>query len=168
MQTATLPIPAAAGTAPLIDIHVFGTPRPKGSLRHVGNGRMVEQLKHSPDWRRAVVEDAHKAIACVCGDPDCHTLLPGYPFEGAVEVLISLYFAKPKSAPKTRPILPTSRATGDADKHARNIFDALQDAGVIKDDSQVVDHHVSKRYCRPGETPGARIAVRPVDPEVAR
>lgn len=155
-------------TTPLIDIHVLGTPRPKGSLRHVGNGRMVEQLKHSPDWRRAVVEAAHKAVTCGCGEPDCRILLPGYPTEGPVEVEIALYFAKPKSAPKTRPILPTSRATGDADKHARNIFDALQDAGVLKDDSQVVDHRVSKRYCRPGEVPGARIVVRPVDPEAAR
>lgn len=166
-MTAAQPILALI-IEPLLSIHVVGTPRPKGSLRHVGNGRMVEQLKHSPDWRRAVVDTANRAIACDCTDPTCHSLKPGYPNEGPVEVQVELLFNKPKSAPKTRPILPTSRATGDADKHARNIFDALQDAGVIKDDSQVVDHHVSKRYCRDGQVPGARIVVRPVDPEVAR
>lgn len=148
----------------LLDIFVPGTPRPKGSMRHVGHGRLVEQLAGSPDWRRAVVDAAFKAVRCFCGGEECAELLPGYPVTDAVEVEIRLLFTKPKSAPKTRPILPTSRATGDSDKHARNIFDALQDAGVVKDDSQVVDHHVSKRYCGPGETPGARIVVRVVTP----
>ena len=142
----------------LLDVYVVGTPRPKGSLRHIGKGRMVEQLEGSPDWRHEVVSAAHDAIRETAqGD-----LAVGYPHTGAVAVRIRLFFNKPKSAPKTREILPSTRSTGDSDKHARNIFDALQDAGVIKDDAQVVDHHVSKRYCRPGQVAGAQIVVTAV------
>lgn len=156
-----LPVTA---TAPIIDVHVVGQPRTKGSLRHIGGGRMVEQHGHSTDWRRSVAGAAHEQIRCRCTDPACRSLKPGHPVEGPVAVAIALLFPKPKSAPKTRPILPSTRATGDGDKHARNIFDALQDAGVIKDDAQVVDHSVSKRYCATGQVPGARIVVWPVDP----
>lgn len=142
----------------LLDVYVVGTPRPKGSMRHVGKGRMVEQLEGSPDWRRAVAVAAHDAIReTLDGD-----VTAGYPYLGPVAVRIRLLFTKPVSAPKTRDILPSTRSTGDSDKHARNIFDALQDAGVIKDDAQVVDHHVSKRYCRPGQIAGAQIVVTDV------
>lgn len=167
-MTIAAALPIATPAPLLLNIHVLGVPKTKGSLRHVGGGRMLEQVKGSPDWRRAVAGTAHEAIICRCTTPGCHKLQDGYPYTGPVEVEIRLRFDKPKSAPKRREILPTTRTTGDADKHARNIFDALQDAGVIKDDAQIVDHRVSKRYCRPSETPGAQIVIRPVDPETAR
>lgn len=40
---------------------VHGTPRPKGSLRHVGNGRMIEQVKGSKEWRQTVAHAAREA-----------------------------------------------------------------------------------------------------------
>ena len=144
----------------LLNVYVVGTPRPKGSMRHIGKGRMVEQLEGSPDWRIAVTSAAHDAIR-ETGEGD---VAAGYPHLGPVAVQIRLFFTKPASAPKTREILPSTRSTGDSDKHARNIFDALQDAGVFKDDAQVVDHHVSKRYCRPGQIAGAQIVVTAVAP----
>ena len=128
-------------------------------MRHVGKGRMVEQLEGSPDWRQAVVTAAYDAIREV---QEMGAVRAGYPFTGPVDIRISLFFKKPASAPKTREVLPSTRSTGDSDKHARNIFDALQDAGVIKDDAQAVDHRVSKRYCRPGQIPGAQITVTAV------
>lgn len=153
---------AAARPTPILDVFVAGTPKPKGSLRHVGKGRMVEQLAGSPTWRGTVREVAHGAARC-CADPTCGHLKAGYPNTGGVEVRAVLFFAKPKSAPKTRDILPVTRSTGDIDKHARNLLDALVDAGVLRDDSQVIDLTVSKRYCRDGETPGARIVITSAD-----
>jgi crossover junction endodeoxyribonuclease RusA len=142
----------------LLAIQVNGKPRPKGSLRHVGAGRMVEQVDNV-DWRSAVVAQAFEAIRNPDPDVDMapgylQTLAPGYPHTGPVKVIIELTFRPPQ---KPLP-LPSTRTTGDVDKHARTILDALQDAGVIKDDAQVTDLRVSKRY---GHVPGARITVWP-------
>lgn len=154
---------------PLLDIHALGTPRPKGSLRPIvvkpkpgaeqGKAHVVmkEQLAGSPDWRAAVNGAAFTAIRCDCPEPDCQALKPGYPYTGAVKVLVELRFTPPA---KPKDPLPKSRTTGDVDKHARNILDALQDAGVVKDDAQVCDLRVTKRYAA-GEPAGARIVVWP-------
>lgn len=150
----------AAGAGPILDVFVPGAAKPKGSLRHVGHGRMVEQLAGSPTWRGAVREVAHKAVRC-CDKPTCGDLKPGYPAAGGIEVRVRLFFAKPKSAPKTRTIQPVTRSSGDIDKHARNVLDALVDAGVIGDDSQVVVLDIRKAYCAEGQAPGARICVWP-------
>lgn len=144
----------------LLDIDVLGTPRPKGSKRHVGNGIMLEQTKGAPEWRAAVVGAANAAITCPCPD-NCGQLEPGYPHDGPVSVDIALRFPRPKSTPK-RVTRPATRSTGDLDKHARNILDALQDAGVIKDDAQAVNLTVHKFFAGDREAPGARIIVRSI------
>ncbi|GAA4681249.1 RusA family crossover junction endodeoxyribonuclease [Phytohabitans rumicis] len=141
---------------PILDIRVIGTPRPKGSLKPfiAGNGkpRVREQLEGSGDWRQDVITAAHEAIRC-CDDPTCSKLRDGYPFTGECTVVIKLGFRRPKA----RRAYPHTRTTGDADKHARNVLDALQDAGVIKDDAAVIDLVVAKRYV--DGAPGARITV---------
>ena len=135
-----------------INLWVPGTPRPKGSMRHVGKGRMVEQLAGSGDWRAAVAYAARQKLAELerLGNP------PGA-YLDAVRVTIRLQFAPPKSWKGYA--RPTSRATGDVDKHARNILDALVDAGVIKDDAQVASLRVQKHYCHGHEIPGADILI---------
>ena len=141
---------------PILDVHVLGTPRPKGSMRIITRNVMKESSATSPEWRSAVVAAAYKAIACGCDDSECRTLNNGYPYTGPVNVLIELEFV----APKKRQPLPSTRTTGDLDKHARNILDALQDAAVLKDDCVVVDLRISKRYSDRGVA-GARIVVWP-------
>ena len=120
-------------------------------MRHVGKGRMVEQLEGSGDWRAAVAFAARTELADLerVGNP------PGA-WLGPVKVTVQLRFTAPKS---WRGGYPTSRATGDVDKHARNILDALQDAGVFKDDAQVAGLRISKRYCLHDETPGANVEI---------
>jgi Holliday junction resolvase RusA-like endonuclease len=139
-------------------ITALGQPKPKGSLRHVGKGRLVEQIKDGPTWRTTVKDAAvaaHRAFR-----------LAG-PYSGPVVVEITVTVRKPKSAPKTRQTWPETRSSGDIDKHARNILDALVDAGVLHDDSQVIDCHVRKLY--PGQhpdtlvTPGAVIRLSTVE-----
>ena len=143
------------GALILPNTFVPGTPRPKGSMRHVGKGRMAEQVTGSGDWRAAVARAAWDALleAERLGNP------PGI-FLGPVSVHIRLQFALPKS--KHHPAYPTSRTTGDVDKHARNILDALVDAAVIRDDSQVVVLRAHKVYCHAQEIPGAHITVTEV------
>src|SRR5262245_56471363 len=74
--------------APILLIRVHGTARPKGSLRHVGKGRMVEQLDGSPEWRRTVAAAAYEAIEYAAG----------YPYTGPVKAIVRLTFPTPKSA----------------------------------------------------------------------
>lgn len=146
-----------------VRIIVRGQPKPKGSLRHVGKGRMVEQVTGSRPWREAVKYAALDAYAGPAA------------IDGPVSVDIVVTVAKPKSAPKTRRTWPITRSSGDSDKHARNVLDALVDAAVIADDSQVIVLVVQKTY--PGEapsaldSPGALIVVRTLtdvlDPAVA-
>jgi Holliday junction resolvase RusA-like endonuclease len=140
-----------------VRITVHGQPKPKGSLRHVGKGRMVEQLAGSKPWRQTVAWAAREARgeSATITDP------------AAVSIVVTV--AKPKSAPKTRRTWPSTRSSGDADKHARNVLDALVDAAVIADDSQVVDLTVRKVFAREDpealDAPGALIVVRTlVDP----
>lgn len=131
----------------MITITVFGIPKPKGSLRHVGNGRLVEQVKGSGTWRKAVAAAADAQYR-------------GFMLTGPVEVWIAVTVPRPKTVKRDYPI---TRSSGDGDKHARNCLDALVDAEVLADDSQVVDHHVSKRYVGWAgalDEPGAVIRVR--------
>lgn len=90
---------------------------------------------------------------------------------GPVALDVQFWLARPKSAPKTRDVRPLTRGGGDWDKLARAIGDSLVDAGLMKDDSQIVDAHVTKRYAVTRdlpkvfidgfhwEQPGARIRV---------
>lgn len=147
---------------PCLTVTALGKPRPKGSLRHVGHGRLVEQVKDGPAWRTTVKDAAVAAH-------DSHRCPP---LEGPLRVEVTVTVAKPQSAPKRRETYPCTRSSGDGDKLLRNIFDALQDAGVVWDDSQFIVAGLSKFY--PGQhfhtltTPGVviriwRLATHPVD-----
>lgn len=137
-----------------IAIVAYGQPKPKGSLRHVGNGRMVEQLVGAKPWREAI------KFAALAKRPECM-------ITGPVMVWAWITVAKPASAPKRRRTWPITRSSGDIDKHARNILDALVDAAIMRDDSQVVELRMIKTY--PDECdgalgqPGAYIEIIPVE-----
>lgn len=118
-------------------IKVEGIPTPKGSLRHVGNGRLVEQTKVKP-WMNAI-----RAAA----GPLFQTQI-----EVPVAVGIEFYFPRPKAA-KNR-LYPHMRSVGDLDKLCRAVLDGLQSSGmqegILLDDSLVVDLWAKKRYTNDG------------------
>jgi Holliday junction resolvase RusA-like endonuclease len=145
---------------------VYGVPATKGSMRHIGNGRMIEDHKTSKPWREAVKWAALESISQREG-----TGRPFATLSGPVALDVVFTFAKPKSAPRSRRTWPITRSSGDVDKLLRNVSDALVDAGVIADDSQIVRVVGEKAY--PGEhaaaldRPGARVLVRTL-PSAAR
>lgn len=146
-MTALFQPPTHVRTEDGVEFTVYGIPKPKGSLRHVGHGRLVEQLEGSPIWREAV---KHAALAARRGTTaGFETHFP--PMGGPLAVDITATVAKPKSAPKTRRTWPVTRSSGDIDKIARNCLDAIVDAGLIGDDSQVIKLSIAK--CYPGEHP---------------
>lgn len=162
------PLPGEAGVVPMSELRftVLGKPRPKGSLKPVrGRGsrhiRLIEDNESSSEWRGWVVSSAMRATSAhpgPAGEGWCALV-------GPVVVDVVFSFEKPVGAPKRRETWPVTRSNGDADKLLRNVLDALVDAGVMGDDSQVVDVFGRKRYCGqyPSalETPGAEIVVRP-------
>lgn len=155
---------------------VYGTPKPKGSLAPKGRigqrVRMVEQVDNKA-WRAQVLAMAKRSVA-----------------EGAdphqpIEVEITFTLARPKSHYGTgrnarvvklsAPVYPSAFGTGDADKLARLVLDALQDAAVLNNDAQVVRAFVEKHYDAPHggqepflrsvdvlDRPGAVIRLRPL------
>lgn len=121
-----------------------GTPRPQGSKRHVGNGRMIEMSKGLPEWRSALIITARSAHR-------------GEPITGPVTVHVVFVFPRAKAL-KDKPAPPHTSAP-DTDKLCRAVGDALEQAGVLGNDSQITRWVAEKRRAAPDEQPGATIHV---------
>jgi Holliday junction resolvase RusA-like endonuclease len=157
MTSRTPMTPAAQASRDLI-VKVHGKPAPQGSKRHVGRGVLIEESKRVAPWREAV----KWAVLASSWTPE------DYPLDGPVRVEVTFCFNKSASAPKRRRSWPVKRSTFDVDKLLRSIFDALVDAGVFRDDCQVIDVRARKVYvddpASPLATPGAVIrVVQPLD-----
>lgn len=123
-----------------VEFFVPGIPAPKGSKRHVGNGRLIEASKKLEPWTRAILDVVSNMDQFV-------------PFDEPVEVWATYYLPRPATVHRELPSVPP-----DIDKLERGLFDALTKAGVWRDDSLVVDSHPSKRYAD-GIPPGALVRV---------
>lgn len=165
-ETSAPPRPHEGGAGLPLTITVHGKPAPQGSkqARPIYKGRgeakvftgrvaVVEDSKEKHKSWRTAVKDA--ALAAVDGT--------GRIEDRPVRLAITFCFDKPASAPKRRRIWPIKRSTFDVDKLQRAVFDALTDAGVYRDDSQVTDVHARKVFtddeASPLRTPGAVIRV---------
>ena len=139
-----------------IALYAVGDPAPKGSMKHVGNGVMIESSKRVKPWRRQVAAAARDAMA---GRP----LLTG---PVAVTAIVRLprpkgHYGTGRNAGRLKPSAPRypiSRALGDGDKHARSIGDALTGTALV-DDSQIVVWHLYKQYADGGNPVGAHITI---------
>lgn len=134
----------------ILVVQAKGIPIPKGSMKHIGNGRMVDQTKTKP-WMKTIrqasmLEAALQGVGMI---------------DVPVSVFIEFYFQRPLAA-KNR-LYPHKRSVGDIDKLSRAVLDALQptktEPGVLADDSLVVDLSAHKRYSETGYT-GAYIAIK--------
>lgn len=65
------------------------------------------------------------------------------PIDEAVLVQAVFCLPRPKSV---RSMLPTSKSSCDLDKLCRALGDALEGAGVLKNDSRITTWHARKRY----------------------
>lgn len=145
----------------VIEFFVDGIARPQGSKKHVGGGRMVEMSKDLRPWREAIVASAE--LTAARGGWETAT--------GPIGVIVTFYLPRPASHPKTRRTWPVSRRYGDTDKLQRALGDSLESAGVVANDSQIVEWHASKAYVHPehlrfpGEPdrPGAHVKVHRMD-----
>lgn len=136
----------------MIAFDVIGAPAPQGSKRHVGGGRMIESSKKVRPWRQDVKAAAIEAL---------YARGSLHPLQGPLRLVVVFTVVKPLSAPKRRRTWPCKKP--DVDKLLRSTMDALTDAGLWRDDGQVIDVRAVKAF--PGEhpeampVPGARIQV---------
>lgn len=129
----------------IFNAFVPGKPLPKGSLRHIGNGRMIEQTKVKT-W----MADIQAHVSEVYQDV-------GPMFTTPVSATITFWFPRPLAA-KNR-LYPHMRSVGDIDKLVRAVLDALQPS-VISDDSLVVRLDASKFYESDVYPAGAFISIQ--------
>jgi Holliday junction resolvase RusA-like endonuclease len=137
----------------MIQFTVYGEPVAQGRPRATninGHIRMYDPKKSS---------DFKNYVRLVAAD---HR--PDKPLEGPILVAVKVYKKIPKSFSKKKKaaaeagqLRPTSKP--DVDNYAKSIKDALKNV-IWKDDSQVVDLHISKWY---SETPRVEITIVPLD-----
>lgn len=126
---------------------VLGVPAPQGSKRHVGRGILVESSKKVAPWRESVKWEAIKVHQ---GKP---------PLQDAINVSVIFYVPAPKKIKEGQQ--PITRTSGDIDKLLRSTFDAITDAGMIRDDSHIVSATAMKRFADDDNPPGALIGIGP-------
>jgi Holliday junction resolvase RusA-like endonuclease len=144
-----------------VTIDVRGVPHPQGSMRlhSLPNGKTAARYPAAVYAWRAQVQQAVAQLE----EP---------PLGGAVELRLGFDLARPqdhflpvnsrRSAPELRPSAPAwpiNILSGDIDKYTRSVCDSITDAGLWKDDSQVVTVTAAKRYCPPGKSPGVHIVI---------
>jgi Holliday junction resolvase RusA-like endonuclease len=79
--------------------------------------------------------------------------------ERDVEIEVWAYVQKPKTTKRRRP-------GGDNDNYEKGLWDAMTKVGAWwKDDEQIVDNALHKRWAGPDQEPGYKVIVRFLSPE---
>lgn len=148
-------------------IEVYGNPAPQGSKRNFGKtklGRtiMVEASDKVTPWRADVMTAARRAIE---EHKQLYQLATWEPFSTAVAARMVFSFARPPSVKRHKRPFPS--VAPDVSKLARSTEDALQAAGVLRDDCLIVDYtRLGKVYCGEDpealEVPGALVILFPL------
>lgn len=115
-------------------------------MRHVGNGRVIHDNTDLKRWMRTIELVARRAW---------NMRQHREPIDAPVVVEAVFYMPRPKrprwSRPATKP---------DCDKLQRAIGDGLEVAGVVKNDSRIVEwYRPRKYYADPQHPMGARVKV---------
>jgi crossover junction endodeoxyribonuclease RusA len=146
-----------------------GTPAPKGSLRcrRDPNHRLIEDNKKTKPWRDTIARWTRAKW------PEGQQADPGQPVGAEITFTIErpkYHYGTGRNAAVVKDSAPRFPwAKPDIDKLVRLVLDALQDAGVLPDDHQVVELAARKAYVGCPVTPdalgheGAVIRLFPLD-----
>lgn len=131
----------------MITIEVRGVPAPQGSKRHVGGGRIIEQVRGVAPWREAVRHETQ------------HQVPEGQGFARGVAVAAKISFRLPRPVSLPKKVLLPTRKKNDADKLLRAVLDGLVAGGALVDDGQVTHGVISKRFASDILPAGCRIVL---------
>ena len=141
-----------------VKLRVPGDPIPQGSMRWLPNKRMTDANPRLHNWRVTLAQrlsDAH---------------YPEQPMTGPIYVWLDFFIRRPaghygmRGVRNSAPEHPTG-ARGDLDKLCRAVLDAATDAGVWRDDGQVVRLMAAKHWAD-DEQPGVAIFIEERGPVV--
>ena len=138
----------------LFDLYVTGEPKAQGSLRHVGNGRMIHG-KGMVVWRNHVQFMLEQWTGTWFGGWE--------PLDEPVEVHAKFYLQRPK-----KPRLDHAATGLDLDKLQRCVGDALERSGVLRNDARIIRWRAEKHWTHDientdGHEPGVRLKVRKIE-----
>lgn len=144
------------------EVFVDGDPAPKGSVERNRN-RGVRHTQRSKDWHAVQVDAIKREIlsrhpvrdrfaSSLTGEVPARP----EPLQRDVAVNVDVVLRKPLTSKFDT---PDAKRHGDIDKHLRSVLDALVAAGVIADDSFVVEVTATKRWAAPTERCGVRVQV---------
>ncbi len=112
---------------------VPGEPVGQGSMKHIGNGRMIASNdKKLKVWRQAIIDAVHLKFL---------ELDEKVFFDQALKLEVGFCVERPKTVKRELPTTPY-----DLDKQIRAVGDALTLSGVISDDAIITDILATKRY----------------------
>ena len=134
--------------------NVIGLPVSQGSLvsRRNGQGLRYQNDASLKLWRHMVITEAR--AACPAG------------WNQSAPISCSMTFRFPRNKGHLNrhgalvPAAPEFKSTKpDLDKCARAVFDSLEQAGLILNDSQIISVNASKRWALTNESPGVLLTV---------
>ena len=147
----------------VIDICVWGTPVPQGSMVRRGLSIVHCNDEELRIWRNKVEVDLIEAEPL------------GWCRDDPVELMAQFYFQRPKSHYGKRGLLkssPEQKVTApDLDKLTRAVGDAIQSSGIIRNDSQIIALDCTKNYCYEGQRPCLKlrlVSARGLDTQAER
>lgn len=159
----------------LLLTEVNGTPGPKGSVSAFCTRCARRNLRPAV----AIKEDSkvgagfRLAVARQLKAGSFHGMISDRPYTGPVETRLIFYIQRRRAVrggvetdqwlPSHSGPYPTYQKSGDIEKHVRTVHDALMDAGVILDDSQVWRVVAEKRWADEKNEPGVVIEIRTIE-----
>lgn len=140
----------------VLDLWVSGRPTTKGSVEHIGHGRVRQSVAGSTEWARFL----RRAVA----DTGIGTLGRDVP----VRVRCLFFQPVPRSGPHSSGA-PIHERAGDSDKLERNVLDALTlkkdvKGGVWPDDVQVISLSSERVYATDSWPCGVNVRVWTLSP----
>ena len=133
---------------------VPGEPAPQGSKTSYKHRGGVSTVEGSSPAGRARLRNWRLSVADIAREQ----FEGGGQFIGPTRLVLTLYFERPKSRPKSHHgwhcVIP------DKDKVLRACFDGLKQGGLVRDDAQICDFHVQAMETT-GPT-GARFDMRQI------
>jgi len=136
---------------------ILGSPVGKGRARVFRNKNTGRVHGVTPDRTRNWEAVAVEVFACHWD---------GAPTKDPVRLDIVAVFPRPRkyTRKKDPPTRIANPCRPDADNCAKSVMDAMQKAGVIRDDSQACAVSITKLYAAIGEGPRVEVTMSQLDP----
>jgi len=143
---------------PIFDVHAVG--EPKGQPRP----RAFVRAGRAAVYDAGTAEGWKSAVATACKP------LEGRGLDTPLMLILTFHMPRPKGHFGAKGLLERHACTlfvrkPDADNLAKAVMDAMTMIGVWRDDDQVTDLVVRKRYADPGTPAGCRIQIHQVAEE---